>query len=111
MFKYSCLNPIAETGLEMFSDKYEKTENLEEADLVLVRSAKMTEMEIPSSVVAIGRAGAGVNNIPVQDCAANGVVVFNTPGANANGVKECCWHPVTSWAVLNGLSRTKMRQR
>lgn len=88
MFKYSCLNPIAETGLEMFSDKYEKTENLEEADLVLVRSAKMTEMEIPSSVVAIGRAGAGVNNIPVQDCAANGVVVFNTPGANANGVKE-----------------------
>ena len=88
MFKYSCLNPIAETGLEMFSDKYEKTENLEEADLVLVRSAKMTEMEIPSSVVAIGRAGAGVNNIPIQDCAANGVVVFNTPGANANGVKE-----------------------
>ena len=88
MFKYSCLNPIAETGLEMFSDKYEKTENLEEADLVLVRSAKMTEMELPSSVVAIGRAGAGVNNIPIQDCAANGVVVFNTPGANANGVKE-----------------------
>ena len=88
MFKYSCLNPIAETGLEMFSDQYEKTENLEEADLVLVRSAKMTEMELPSSVVAIGRAGAGVNNIPIQDCAANGVVVFNTPGANANGVKE-----------------------
>ena len=88
MFKYSCLNPIAETGLEMFSDQYEKTENLEEADLVLVRSANMTEMELPSSVVAIGRAGAGVNNIPIQDCAANGVVVFNTPGANANGVKE-----------------------
>lgn len=88
MFKYSCLNPIAETGLEMFSEQYEKTENLEEADLVLVRSAKMTEMELPSSVVAIGRAGAGVNNIPIQDCAANGVVVFNTPGANANGVKE-----------------------
>lgn len=88
MFKYSCLNPIAETGLKMFSDEYEKTENLEDADLVLVRSAKMTEMEIPSSVVAIGRAGAGVNNIPIQECAANGVVVFNTPGANANGVKE-----------------------
>ncbi len=88
MFKYNCLNPISEVGLSLLPEGYEKTDVLEEADMVLVRSAKMTEMEIPSSVVAIGRAGAGVNNIPVQDCAANGVVVFNTPGANANGVKE-----------------------
>lgn len=88
MFKYHCLNPISETGLSLFSDDYEMTENMDEAEAVLVRSAKMTEMEIPSSVAAIARAGAGVNNIPVQDCAAKGVVVFNTPGANANGVKE-----------------------
>ena len=69
-------------------ENYKMTDNMEDCDAVLVRSAKMTDMEIPSSVCAIARAGAGVNNIPVKECAEKGVVVFNTPGANANGVKE-----------------------
>ena len=88
MFRYTCLNPISQKGLELFSDQYTEVKELAAADAVLVRSAKMTELEIPDSVLAIGRAGAGVNNIPVADCAEKGIVVFNTPGANANGVKE-----------------------
>ncbi len=88
MFKYHCLNPIAGVGLEKFSDLYVKTENVAEADGILVRSAAMHDMELPDSLVAIARAGAGVNNIPLDKCAEKGIVVFNTPGANANGVKE-----------------------
>ena len=88
MFKYHCLNPIAQVGLEKFSEQYEKTERIEEADGILVRSAAMHDMELPANLLAIARAGAGVNNIPLDKCAENGVVVFNTPGANANGVKE-----------------------
>lgn len=88
MFKYHCLNPIAEVGLGKFSDQYVKTENVEEADGILVRSAAMHDMQLPASLLAIARAGAGVNNIPLDKCAEKGIVVFNTPGANANGVKE-----------------------
>ena len=88
MFQYTCLNPIAQRGLDLLPDTYQKVEELKDAQAVLVRSAKMTEMEIPGGVLAIARAGAGVNNIPVYDCAEKGIVVFNTPGANANGVKE-----------------------
>ena len=88
MFQYSCLNPIAEIGLRNFSADYEKTDHLEEADAVLVRSAKMHDMELPDKLVAVARAGAGVNNIPLELCAEHGIVVFNTPGANANGVQE-----------------------
>mgnify|MGYP001132700392 CR=1 FL=1 len=88
MFQYHCLNPISQKGLDNFPDQYREIDSMEGADAVLVRSAKMTEMDIPDSVVAIGRAGAGVNNIPVSDCSEKGIVVFNTPGANANGVKE-----------------------
>lgn len=88
MFKYKCLNPIAQVGLVGFGDRYEQTECLEEADGLLVRSAVMHEMELPKNVVAISRAGAGVNNIPLDKYADQGIVVFNTPGANANGVKE-----------------------
>ena len=88
MYQYHCLNPIAEKGLNLFSDNYKKAETLEGSDAVLVRSAKMHDMELPESVCAIARAGAGVNNIPVKECAEKGIVVFNTPGANANGVKE-----------------------
>ena len=88
MFKYYCLNPIAGVGLEKFNDRYAKTENVEEADGILVRSAVMHEMDLPDNLLAIARAGAGVNNIPLDKCAEKGVVVFNTPGANANGVKE-----------------------
>lgn len=88
MFKYHCLNPIAQVGLNKFSDQYEKTEKIEEADGILVRSAAMHDMELPGALLAIARAGAGVNNIPLDKCAEKGIVVFNTPGANANGVKE-----------------------
>ena len=88
MAKYNCLNPIAACGLDLFSADYEKTENFEEADAVLVRSAAMHDMELSDNLKAIARAGAGVNNIPLDKCAEKGIVVFNTPGANANGVKE-----------------------
>ncbi len=88
MIKYHCLNPIAQVGLDVFDEKYEKAESLEEADVALVRSAAMHELELPESLLAVARAGAGVNNIPLERCAEQGIVVFNTPGANANGVKE-----------------------
>ncbi|MBQ9023020.1 MAG: 3-phosphoglycerate dehydrogenase [Eubacterium sp.] len=86
--KYTCLNPIAACGLDLFTDDYEKTEELAEADAVLVRSAAMHDLELPENMLAIARAGAGVNNIPLVKCAEQGIVVFNSPGANANGVKE-----------------------
>lgn len=88
MFKYHCLNPISRMGLEQLDEKYVSTENAEEADAILVRSAKMHEMEFSKNLKVIARAGAGVNNIPLDRCAGEGIVVFNTPGANANGVKE-----------------------
>ena len=88
MFKYTCLNPIAQIGLGNFTDGYEKTDNIADAQAVLVRSASMHETELPDSLLAIARAGAGYNNIPVDKCVDEGIVVFNTPGANANGVKE-----------------------
>ncbi|NLK74497.1 MAG: 3-phosphoglycerate dehydrogenase [Clostridiales bacterium] len=86
--KYSCLNPIAKIGLDIFDDQYEKTEDASQADVILVRSASMHDMEFSDNLKAIARAGAGVNNIPLDKCAEKGIVVFNTPGANANGVKE-----------------------
>ncbi len=88
MPKYTCLNPISQNGLNMFPEGYEMTENMDEAEAVLVRSAVMHDLELPDSLIAVARAGAGVNNIPLDDCAKQGIVVFNTPGANANGVKE-----------------------
>ena len=88
MKKIHCLNPLASCGTELFPADYELTDTLAEADGVLVRSASMHEMELPEGLLAIGRAGAGVNNIPLEACAEKGIVVFNTPGANANGVKE-----------------------
>ena len=88
MYRYKCLNPIAAIGLDKFNDNYKATENVDEADAILVRSAQMHEMELPNNLLAVARAGAGVNNIPLDRCAEQGIVVFNTPGANANGVKE-----------------------
>ena len=88
MYQYSCLNPIAEVGLQKFNEDYKQTDKIEEADAILVRSAKMHDMELPEKPLVVGRAGAGVNNIPLELCAEHGIVVFNTPGANANGVKE-----------------------
>lgn len=88
MFQYTCLNPIAQVGLDVFTEEYKKTEEFADADAVLVRSAAMHDMEFSDKLAAIARAGAGYNNIPIEKCAEKGIVVFNTPGANANGVKE-----------------------
>ena len=88
MYQYKCMNQIAQFGLNHFTEDYKQTENMEEADALLVRSAALHEVEFPENLKAIARAGAGVNNIPLTKCADQGIVVFNTPGANANGVKE-----------------------
>lgn len=88
MYKYHCLNPISNVGLEQFTEKYVPVSSPGNADALLVRSAVMHEMEFDKELKAIARAGAGVNNIPLEKCAEEGIVVFNTPGANANGVKE-----------------------
>ncbi len=88
MYKYHCLNAISEIGLSRFSEKYMADGNIQEADAVLVRSSAMHDSEFGKNLKAIARAGAGVNNIPLERCAEEGIVVFNTPGANANGVKE-----------------------
>ena len=88
MFKYYCLNPIAQVGLEKFTQEFTGTEEIGEAEGILVRSASMHDMELSDQLLAVARAGAGVNNIPLDKCAEKGIVVFNTPGANANGVKE-----------------------
>ena len=88
MYQYHCLNPIANVGLAQFKDEYVKCDAPEGADAILVRSAVMHDMEFSPELKAIARAGAGVNNIPLDRCAEEGIVVFNTPGANANGVKE-----------------------
>ena len=88
MIKVNCLNPIAACGLDLLTDNYEKTENFADANAVLVRSAAMHDLELSDNLQAVARAGAGVNNIPLDKCADKGIVVFNTPGANANGVKE-----------------------
>ena len=88
MYNINCLNNIAGIGLDLFTTDYNKDASYEEADAVLVRSAKMHDMELSDRLLAIARAGAGVNNIPLDKCAEKGIVVFNTPGANANAVKE-----------------------
>ena len=88
MYKYHCLNPIAEVGLNQFEDEYVAVSSMEDADAVLVRSAAMHDLQFGNNLKVIARAGAGVNNIPLDRCAEEGIVVFNTPGANANGVKE-----------------------
>lgn len=88
MSKVKCLNPIAACGMDLLPEGYSVVDELTDADVVLVRSAAMHDLELPSELKAIARAGAGVNNIPLDKCAEQGIVVFNTPGANANGVKE-----------------------
>ncbi|MCH5342516.1 MAG: phosphoglycerate dehydrogenase [Acetatifactor sp.] len=88
MFKIHCLNPISQVGLKNLKADYQLTDNVNEAEGILVRSASMHEMDLPDGLLAVARAGAGTNNIPLDKCAEKGIVVFNTPGANANGVKE-----------------------
>ena len=88
MYNVHYLNKISPKGTALWSDNYTAAEHLEGADAALVRSASMHEMELPESLLTVARAGAGVNNIPLTTCADQGIVVFNTPGANANGVME-----------------------
>ena len=104
MTKVNCLNPISNLGLDRLNDNYEMTEDFAEAEVALVRSASMHDMDLPDSLMAVARAGAGVNNIPLDVCAEKGVVVFNTPGANANGVKELvlCGMLLASRDIIGG---------
>lgn len=109
MFKYACLNPIASVGLKNFTDNFEKTEDVNDAEGILVRSAVMHDMEFSNKLLCVARAGAGVNNIPLDTLAKKGVVVFNTPGANANGVKELaiCAMLLASRDVIGGIDFVK----
>ncbi|NLK21494.1 MAG: phosphoglycerate dehydrogenase [Epulopiscium sp.] len=110
MFKIKTLNNIAEVGLELLpKDTYEVSTEGNNPDGILVRSAKMHDMELPASLKAIARAGAGVNNIPVDICSEKGIVVFNTPGANANGVKELALAGllISSRKIVDGINWTK----
>lgn len=89
MLNIQCLNKIAESGLvQLPSDRYQLTDQTADADAILVRSADLKELVFPANLKAIARAGAGTNNIPISRCSEAGIVVFNTPGANANAVKE-----------------------
>ena len=113
MINVNCLNNIASVGLDLFSSDYNTNAAYEDAQAVLVRSAKMHDMELSDDLLAIARAGAGVNNIPLDKCADKGIVVFNTPGANANAVKE---HVLAALlleiflAVSSGLKIIRMMQ-
>lgn len=88
MYKVQTLNKIAKVGLNVFDDKYTYGDEVENPDGIILRSFNMHEVELPASLAAVARAGAGVNNIPIDKCSEKGIVVFNTPGANANAVKE-----------------------
>ena len=106
MYNVHYLNKISEKGTALWSEDYQQTENVAEAEAILVRSAAMHDMEFSPELAAIARAGAGVNNIPLDRCAEEGIVVFNTPGANANGVKEMaiCGMLLGSRDVVGGIS-------
>ena len=106
MFQYHYLNKISDKGSALWTADYQKTEDIEKAQAVVVRSAAMHEMEFPKNLLAIARAGAGVNNIPLDRCAQEGIVVFNTPGANANGVVELalCGMLLGSRDIVGGIN-------
>ncbi|MBQ8796774.1 MAG: phosphoglycerate dehydrogenase [Oscillospiraceae bacterium] len=109
MYKIHCLNKISPIGTNLMTDQYQQTPDINEAEAVLVRSAAMHDMQFPKQLAAIARAGAGVNNIPLDRCAQEGIVVFNTPGANANGVKEMaiCGMLLGSRDVVGGIEWVK----
>ncbi len=100
------LNPISPKGTALWTEDYQKTEAIENADAIMVRSAQMHDLDLPDSLLAVARAGAGVNNIPLDNCAEKGIVVFNTPGANANGVVEMsiCGMLLASRDVVGGIN-------
>ena len=108
-FTIATLNNISPVGLNVLGDDYQITDELSGADGILVRSAKMHDMDIPDTVLAVARAGAGTNNIPIDEYAEKGIVVFNTPGANANGVKELvlCAMLLASRKIVPGIEWCK----
>ena len=109
MYQVHYLNKISPKGTDLWTENYQATEQVQDADAILVRSAAMHEMEFSKNLVAVARAGAGVNNIPLDRCAEQGIVVFNTPGANANGVKEMaiCGMLLGSRDVVGGVNWVK----
>ncbi len=109
MYKIATLNKISHKGLERFSDRYTISDDIEQASGILVRSQDMHSTKLSENLLAIARAGAGVNNIPIDDCSKNGIVVFNTPGANANAVKELVLTGIlmSSRNVSNAIAWTK----
>ena len=106
MRRICCLNNISPLGTELLTDDYQLTDDLSQATGVLVRSAAMHDLEFPPDLLAVARAGAGVNNIPLERCAEEGIVVFNTPGANANAVKELvlCGMLLASRGIVDGIA-------
>ena len=106
MYKVHYLNPISTKGTALWTENYEKTDDFSAAEAVMVRSAAMHDLELSDNLAAVARAGAGVNNIPLDKCAEKGIVVFNTPGANANGVKEMvlCGMFLGSRDVVGGIN-------
>lgn len=109
MYKIKTYNKISKTGLEVFDDKYTVGDEVENADGAIVRSASLHDTEFPESLKAIARAGAGTNNIPIDRCSEQGIVVFNTPGANANAVKELviAGMLISSRRVISGIEWAK----
>jgi len=106
MYQYHYLNKISDKGSALWTEDYVKTENIDDAQAIVVRSAAMHDMEFSSNLLAVARAGAGVNNIPLDRCAQEGIVVFNTPGANANGVVELalCGMLLGSRDIVGGIN-------
>ena len=113
MYKIKTYNKISKTGLDVFDDKYTVGDEVENADGAIVRSASLHETEFPESLKAIARAGAGTNNIPIDRCSQKGIVVFNTPGANANAVKELVIAGllISSRRVISGIEWDHRRNR
>ncbi len=109
MYQVKCLNKISPVGTGRFGADYTCGTDIENPDAILVRSANMLDAELPQNLLAIARAGAGVNNIPIDRCSEQGIVVFNTPGANANAVKELviCGLFMTSRRILSGIEWCK----
>lgn len=106
MYSIHYLNPISCKGTQLFTDQYQTADDLADAQGVLVRSANMHQLPLPDDLLAIARAGAGVNNIPLKECADRGIVVFNTPGANANSVVELalCGILLASRDIVGGIN-------
>ena len=109
MYQVHYLNPISPKGTALWTDDYKTADAMADAQAIMVRSAQMHELELPEGLLAVARAGAGVNNIPLDRCADQGIVVFNTPGANANGVVEMamCGMLLASRDVVGGIGWVK----